>query len=253
MTSLSDFRRAIRPLLNERDPADALESYYAFYHSDNRTTLIPYPPQAELATGYVALSRTGIDLFRPLVTMRLPRLSPTELDLTASVQMLYSALPAQTPLIFHIPTMYMPLIRAISQVDREQHLRLFRLDEKRFQPMINIFVVQSASPDGLPRFVIRQSATEANSENLAIAGINWQSNLFADIFVHTHASYRRQGYGQSVVATLAHHLLQKGRTPLYVVDPENDASVELAQTVGFVDTLSRSIIVEGSLIARSDL
>lgn len=251
MTSLSNLRRVIRPLLNEQDPADALECYYAFYHSDNRTTLIAYPPDSDRVTGYVALSRTGIDLFRPLVTMRLPQLSPTELDLTASVALLYSTLPLQTSFIFHIPTTYMPLIRAISQVEREQNLRLFQLDPKRFNPVINIFVAQSLSPDGLPRFVIRQSAGQASSESLASAGINWQSAHFADIFVHTHPNYRRQGYGQSVVANLVHYLLQKGRTPLYAVDPENAASLELAQTVGFVDTLARTVIVEASLIARS--
>ena len=62
----------IRPLLDEIKPADALASYYAFYHPDQKTSLILYPPAATVAQGYIALSRTGMDLFRPLLTMRLP-------------------------------------------------------------------------------------------------------------------------------------------------------------------------------------
>ena len=51
-----------------------MAAYYALHHPDDKTTLV-VPPTAEgqRANGYVALSRTGIDLFRPLVTMRLPQ------------------------------------------------------------------------------------------------------------------------------------------------------------------------------------
>ncbi len=70
--SLPDRRRAIRHLLDEQNPADALASYLAFYHADNRTILRPYPFEAPRAEGFVTLSRTGVDLFRPFVTLRLP-------------------------------------------------------------------------------------------------------------------------------------------------------------------------------------
>ena len=73
MTGIQDKRRAIRHLLREDDPADAMAAYYALYHPDDKTTLVvPPTTEGQRANGYVALSRTGIDLFRPLVTMRLP-------------------------------------------------------------------------------------------------------------------------------------------------------------------------------------
>ena len=63
-------RRALRLLLDENNPADAMASYYAFYHDEDRTQIISDPeitaetPSDVRAKGYVAISRTGIDLFR---------------------------------------------------------------------------------------------------------------------------------------------------------------------------------------------
>ncbi len=242
-------RRAIRLLLNEQDAADAMAVYYAYHHPEGRTALVTYPATAEVARGYVCLSRTGIDLFRPLLTMRLPRLAESvgELDLDAGIDLIYQALSPESPSILHIPTTYMPLIRAIFTIEQEQTLRLFRLDHRRFEPLINIFVTQSNSPDGLPRFIVRNPPGDPQGDIVASASLNWQSPNFADIAVRTHPDYRRQGYGRSVVASLVQYLLRQGRTPLYSVDTQNAASVDLAQSVGFVDTLTRTVILEGYL------
>lgn len=247
--NLTTQRRAIRLLLNERDAADAMAVYYAYHHPENRTALVTYPAAAETARGYVCLSRTGIDLFRPLLTMRLPRLAESvgELDLDAGIDLIYQAIPPESPVILHIPTTYIPLIRAIFTVEREQTLRLFRLDRRRFEPLINIFVTQANSPDALPRFIVRNPPGDPQGDILASASLNWQSPNFADIAVRTHPDYRRQGYGRSVVASLVEYLLRQGRTPLYSVDTQNTASVDLAQSIGFVDTLARTIILEGYL------
>ena len=73
--NLVEQRRAIRHLLDEHNPADAMAGYFAFYHADNRTQLRPYPLDSPRVQGYVCLSQTGMDLFRPLATMRLPLVS----------------------------------------------------------------------------------------------------------------------------------------------------------------------------------
>ncbi|MEJ2747951.1 MAG: hypothetical protein P8183_08580, partial [Anaerolineae bacterium] len=87
MSDLTTARRAIRHLLDEHNPADAAASYYAFYHPDRQTQLLPHPPGAERAQGYVALSRTGLDLFRPLLSLRLPIQ-----DMAASADVIYQSL-----------------------------------------------------------------------------------------------------------------------------------------------------------------
>ncbi|NJN53727.1 MAG: hypothetical protein HC804_02580 [Anaerolineae bacterium] len=70
-----------------------------FYHGDSKTQLRPYPPDSSRAPGYVCLSQTGMDLFRPLATMRLPLH-----DLTTSAAVIYHALPADTAVILAVLT-----------------------------------------------------------------------------------------------------------------------------------------------------
>ncbi len=62
--------------------------------------------------------------------------------------------------------------------------------------------------------------------------------------MRTQAGYRRRGYGRSVVAALAGEIMQHGRRPLYAVARDNAASIDLAVSVGFVDTGYRQLMME---------
>lgn len=242
--TLADKRRAIQHLLNVHDPADAVAVYYAFYHPDEKTELVTYPAEAERASGYVALSRTGIDLFRPFVTLRLPIT-----DLTASANTIYQSLQPEAAVILSGPTSYLPLLQALFTIQAEEHLQVYALDQSRFEPIINVLVTETKAPNNLPRFVIRRSGTDSG-EIVAAAGLNWQSPYFAEISVNTSTTYRRQGLGRSVVAAVVEKVLSNGRTPLYVVDPDNEASIQLARSVGFVDTGTREVMIQGTLQPR---
>jgi predicted GNAT family acetyltransferase len=59
------------------------------------------------------------------------------------------------------------------------------------------------------------------------------------MFVHTEPETRERGYGRSVVSGLCAELLSEGLTPLYHVEPDNEASVRLAQGLGFRDSGER--------------
>lgn len=234
MTTLSQLRRSIRTLLNEREPEDALAAYYAFYHDDARTQLVVQHNEANRVTGYVAISGTGMDLFRPLVTLRLPASGIEE-----GRQLIGKALPEGTGAIMYAPAGYAPLLNALFDFETDELYRLLVLDPNRFEPIINVLVMQAESPDGLPRFVIRSQ--QDPGQVIAAAGVNWQTRYFAEISVRTAPGQRRQGLGRSVVAAMVHHLLQQGRTPLYVTGEQNQASLELAESVGFRDTGRRTI------------
>ncbi len=246
MTGIQDKRRAIRHLLRENEPADAMAAYYALYHPDDKTTLV-VPPTAngQRATGYVALSRTGIDLFRPLVTMRLPTDSDPNAHQTAA-DLLRLALGSGQPAILSAPVRYVPLLRALFDVQSEEHLRLYVLDPRRFEPVVNVLVTRSEGPSGLARFAIR-TAQSGESEVAADASLNWQSPTFGEIAVNTRSQYRRQGWGRSVVAALSQYLIDSGRTPLYVVSEENAASIQLAESVGFRDSGARELFLQATL------
>ena len=250
MTGLQDKRRAIRLLLREQEPADAMAAYYAFHHPDDKTTLILPPAAGEgiRADGYVALSRTGIDLFRPLVTLRLP----TDRNPNAAqdaADLLRLALGSGQPVILSAPVRYLPLLQAFFDIQSEEYLRLYALDARRFEPIVNVLVTRSTGPGNLPRFAIRSSQS-GEEEVVASATLNWQSPAFGEIAVSTRPQHRRPGWGRSVAAALSQYLIDSGRTPLYVVAEENAASMQLAESVGFTDTGVREVMLQAALRKR---
>lgn len=247
MSSLKEQRQAIRPLLRERDAVDAMAAYYAFYHPDEKTTLVLWPEGAGESTGgradgYVALSRTGIDLFRPLVTMRLPTDRDT-FATQAAADLLHLAFASGQPVILNVPARYRPIIAALFDIHSEEYLRLYALDARQFEPVINVLVTRTDGANGLPHFTIR-SSQNGKEEIVASASLNWQSPRFGEIAVNTLSQYRRQGWGRSVVSALSNYLIESGRTPLYVVSEENDASIHLAESLGFVDTGGRDLLLQ---------
>ena len=238
----------VRRLLNEKNVGDALGCYYAFYHPDNRTKIVTMPASSQTTAGFVTLSHTAFDLFRPLVTLRLPHhLSTNELALEPAVELLKSALVPAQPVILYSPTHYLPLLRALFEIGSEQILQLFQLVPANFEPVINLFVTQTTTPNGLARYLIRHPTHDPKGVILASAGINWQTTTFADISVHTNPQHRRKGYGRSVVSALTEQLLQTGRTPLYVATQTNTPSIELAKTLQFTDTTIRYAFLEAVL------
>lgn len=247
--SLVKKRQAIKHLLDDTSPADAAAVYYAFHLPDEKTQLFTFPPDLTRASGYVCLARTGLDLFRPLATMRLPESGDRlNYDVNEATELLFQAVPEGAEVILIAPLTYRPLIAALFDVEKEQQLKLLALDRGRFQPIVNVFVARSQSYDGLPRFVIRQGPdgrTGASGDVVASAGINWQSQRFAEIYVHTKAPHRRQGFGLSVVAACVQHILDGGRRPIYLVASDNESSIQLAESVGFVALGADMIMIEG--------
>jgi ribosomal protein S18 acetylase RimI-like enzyme len=242
MPNLTHQRQAIRHLLNQNNPADAMAAYFALYHPDAKTQLFLYPPNAPTPTGYLAKSKTGIDLFRPLITLRLP-----PQDFEGSAALVAQALAPGVGVILNAPVIYEPLLRALFDVHKEDRLCVYALDPNRFQPEINVLVTRTTSVNELPRFIIESRGEAGMNEVVASAGLNWQSPRFAEISVNTRPQHRRRGWGRSVVAAMVQHVLSTGRTPIYVVSEDNEASIGLAEAVGFVDTSTREWMIEGSL------
>lgn len=237
--SLTTKRQSIRSLLSEQDPVDAPAVYYAYYHPDAKTHLVTHLAGVNRASGYLAISRTGMDLFSPLVSMRLP-----SNDMDAGRELITKALPEGSSVILYVPARYGPLLHALFDIQASEQYRLLVLDRNRFEPIINVLVTQATSPDGLPRFVIR--SPQDPSQVVAAAGLNWQTPNFCEISVTTSPGQRRQGWGRSVVAAMVHHQLQNGRTPLYVVGEQNEASLRLAERVGFIDSGERLIFTHAT-------
>lgn len=238
---LYEKRRAIRHLLDEQSPADGISDYFAFHHPEERTTLVMLPADSARADGYVALSRTGMDLFRPFLTMRLP-----EQDADLAARLIYRAIPEGTAVILNAPARYDPILSALFDKQTEERLMLYVLSDEPLQPIINVLMTQELGANGYTRFLIR-AREEVGRPVGAAAGLNWMSPTFAEISVNTNPGYRRRGWGRSVVSAMVQHVLENGREPLYAVSESNEASVQLAESVGFVDSGIRQLLLHGTL------
>jgi GNAT superfamily N-acetyltransferase len=234
-------RQAIQHLLDP-NPADALASYYAFYHSQERTTLLVHRDEGGRADGFIALCRTGMDLFRPLLTLR------AESEEVAA-DLLKNALPPEAAVIIVVPLALRPVIEAFFTVSGETEADIYRLGRRDFQPIINVLVTRAPTPGGDPRFVIRGQSFDRGARSvgpaLAAAGINWRSPHFADIYVQTNPQARGRGFGKSVVSALSNWLLEQNVTPLYTVPEDNETSIRLARGLGYKETGARAFLCDG--------
>lgn len=239
--SLTEQRMAIAHLLDEKHPQDATAVYYANHHPDNRIRLFPFA-ESDRVLGYVALAQTGMDLFRPFVTMRLPID-----DFGLSTNMIYEGIGEGTAVILNAPQSYAPLLQALFDIQVIQTLHLYVLDIKNFQTNINILTEKSMGPNDLPRFLIKQPNASGDRETVAASGLNWLSPEFGELSVRTQSAQRRQGMGYSVVNKMTEWVLTQKRKPLYMVAADNHASITLAERVGFVDSGYRQTLLEGIL------
>lgn len=229
--SIHESRRLARQLLDDTSPADAPTAYYALFHPPQRSSLFVQFADSGRVVGFAGRFQTGIDLFRPLVTLRC-----TTPECAADA--LAEALTPERPYIFFANLNQLPLVGGSMRVMNQRILRIFQLQPTRFEPEINVLVQQKRTADGLPQAMITSNGQRA------IAGVNWQSPGFAELYVHTDPEVRRRGWGQSVVSAVTQAVVAGGRIPLYLVENNNDASRELAEKLGYVDTGARQVYAD---------
>jgi RimJ/RimL family protein N-acetyltransferase len=232
-------RTSLRMLLDPRRAGDAMASYYALSHPAAKTRLWVHQSPAGRQDGFLLRAQTGLDLFRPLVTLRAP-------DDLATGELLRAAFPAPQAAIFSFPEPLGLWLLPLLTVESMMQLLVLRLNPARLEPLINILVQRTNSPGGLPRYEIRNE-----NRLLAAAGVNWQSSDWAEIFVQTDPDVRERGYGRSVCAALCRHLLEEKKSVLYAVEEKNTASIRLADGIGFEDTGERELQCSGSVLPAS--
>lgn len=227
MTAIADQRSLIRGLLDEHSPADAFTAYYALHHDPRRTVIFLHYDDHNRIDGFLVRAQTGLDLFRPVVVLRArhPR---------AAFDLFGAGLSANRPYYLVAPMNMVEEVNRHLQVSDAEVLCLYRLKAELFVPQVNVLVVSNPTPDGRPRYEITSQGTVQ-----AMAGINWQSPRFAEVYVYTEPAARGRGWGKAVVSALVGDLLRNRLTPLYVVNEQNSASINLASSVGFVDTQAR--------------
>jgi GNAT superfamily N-acetyltransferase len=239
LNEINRTRKALRPLLSPTDVADALASYYALWHDPRRTQITLHHDAQRQVDGFIAVCQTGADLFRPLVTLRAPGGEAVE-------ELFQAALAPNRPFQVIVPTTLAPAVRANMAITRSTLLCLYRLDPSRFQPIVNVLVQRVESADSTPRFQI-----ESQGQVVAMSGTNWRSPMFAEVFVYVHPRGRGRGWGKSVVSACTAALLEDRLRPLYMVEDGNEASIRIAEGLGYVDSGHRQVVAEGQLKPES--
>jgi len=229
--TLAYLRDNARVLLNEFDVADALACYYTLYHDPKRTELFMHRDGEGKVDAYAARCRTGFDLFRPIVTLRLRGGEKALPDL------LEESLAPNRPYLIVVPPSYVERLKRHVTLSEVNLNWIYRLDASRFKPRINVLVSSKNDADGNPRAEVKRG-----KQVVATAGVNWRSPIFAEIFVNVAEAERSRGFGRAVVETLAAELLREEVTPLYAVAASNGPSRQLAESVGFIDTGAREIM-----------
>ena len=168
-----------------------------------------------------------MDLFTPTIIAR----APSE---RAAATLFQSGLIAGRPYFLLLP----PELEAVAgrelEVSAPERLRVYCLDARNFRPIINALVQPAGGKNGAPRFEIR-----SGQRALSTAAVIWRSPRFAEISVSTAPEARGRGWGRSVVSALANEILTTDVQPLYVTAGDNQASIRVAEAVGFDDTGAR--------------
>jgi ribosomal protein S18 acetylase RimI-like enzyme len=227
--SLAAQRAQLADLFDLHSPIDAPTAYYVLYHDPARSAL-----WSRSGEGVVGRFQTGIDLFRPLVTMRC-RTPEGAADLLAE------ALVPGRPYVFFAPLGQLSLIGGSLTINNERILSIYALETANFVPELNVLVQSNTARDGTPRCEIVAGSPR---ETVAMAGINWQSPGFSELYVQVAPEARQRGWGRSVVTACTGRVLQSGRIPIYLVEPNNEASVKLAISAGYVDTGARQLMAD---------
>jgi GNAT superfamily N-acetyltransferase len=230
--SIQEARRIITQLIEDHNVVDAPTAYYALYHDPNRSTIATSVRASGRPQGFVGRFQTGHDLFRPLVSLHC-RTPEVAADLMAEL------LTPGRPYLVFVNQQQAANLGGSFQLEVERRLHIYYLDTRLFRPSVNVMVVERAVPDGPPRFEIRSGGL------MAVSGINWMSPGFAEIYVYTEPLARKRGWGRAVVTACAEWVLRSGRLPLYLVEADNEDSIQLAQSVGFVDSTASQVYAEG--------
>jgi RimJ/RimL family protein N-acetyltransferase len=233
MVDQESLRLKARTILHLSDPADALYVYYALYHDAERTQLTIHTDKAGLADGFVAICQTGQRLFQPTVALRAR-------GADVAVELLRQALTPGRPYYVITTPDLQESVTEVLNVEQSEINRIYKIELFHFKSVINVMVVTEEGLGGLPRFVIR-----SQDEIAAEVGMNWASPHFVEVYVHTEQAARERGWGRAVLTACTTWAIHSARQPLYVVNPENKASVGLADAVGYVDTGAREFSAEG--------
>lgn len=234
---LSD-RQQLASVLDRRSAADAMAAYYALIHPEDRVRLFGYTSNQGGPLGFLAVARTGLDLFRPLLVPFVARKD-------ILIRLLRDAMRPGQPFLLHVPIEQVHWIDGEVEIHSRHDVELLRLEPSAFEPILNVLVVEAEAPAGEIRYEIRTAAGTK-----AAAGVNWIGERFAEIYLQADDNARGRKLPQSVLSALVARLMGERKIPLYRVRTERIAVKTEAFQVGFRPTGLKTSMIAGTLLAE---
>jgi len=213
-----------------------MTAYYALWHDARRVKLTLHRGPAGTTDGFVAVCQTGRDLFVPLVVLRA---LPDDVG-----GLLQTALIAGRPYTLVTSPDLQDAVEAALVLSSRQRNAVYELEPEGYRPVINVMV---QSGKGAFRREIR-----VQEQVVAAAGVNWQTDRFADMYVYTDPDVRGRGWGKAVGAACVQDILGERLLPLYTAAEDNVPSLRLAESLGFRDRGVREFECQGYLSAGDE-
>lgn len=228
-------RQSLAGLLDAESASDAAPLYFALHHPPERTRLLGYGPDPGRPTGFLAVAQTGLDLFRPLL---IPFVNGPE----AFQALMEAALAPGLVGMLRIPAEQLPWIDGEFEIGETEVSQVLRMDPSAYEPILNVLVSESRSPDGAARYEARGA-----DGTHAAAGMNWYGNPFAEIYLDADERSRSRKMSLSVLSAMVGRLLGERRIPLYLIRELDVAARTEALTLGFRPTGRRIVMTEIAL------
>ncbi len=229
-------RTQLSRLLDERSAADAMAGYYALHHPAERVSIFAYYASNGVPSAFLAVARTGVDLFRPLVI-------PFVAQPSGMQALLKAALSAGRPVLVHAPLEQRAWVEATATLSHVRVFELLRLDLRAFEPIVNVLVVEARTPAGWPRYEIRSGEVVH-----VAAGLNWKGPAFAEVYLDVNPEVRGRAFGRSALAAIAGRLLSESIIALYRVPDDDPLGRAEARRLGFRSTGVRTFEAQALLL-----
>jgi hypothetical protein len=228
-------RGRLATLLNLQSPADATAAYYALDHPAERVRIFVEVAGNGSPRGFLVLAQTGLDLFRRLVV-------PFAGSPFVLASLLRTALEPGRPVLLLLPLEQQTWIEGWLDLSEIRVSDMYRLHTAHFQPVLNVLLSTSISPQGGSRFEVRSPAGGA-----AAAGTNWSGSRYAEVYLETDIDGRARGFAKSVLAAIAGQLLSERLVALYRIDETDAVAQAEAFEVGFRRTGDRALLAQAVL------
>ncbi len=227
-------------MIDPQSAKDALAAYYALQHPEDRVRLLGYESAQGEPRGFLALAKTGLDLFRPLAV---PFVARREILL----RLLQDAFDPGQVFLINLPAEQLKWLDGQVDLRHVQVAELLRLEPSAYEPVLNVLVVEAESPDGTVRYEIRTARGLH-----AAAGVNWMGDRFAEVYLDASDAARGRGLTKSVLSALVGRLLGERRVALYRVETERISVKTEAFRLGFRPTGHRLALAEGVLLSQAE-